>query len=99
MSGNPGCLAPIKGQSSALLGQFESSSVSDIEFLLIGFNCGKQKTRTSVWTINSFLYKVYTRKLDKKELNFDEMWEEMKNDFKVAKKCFSGNLLDEALFV
>jgi len=37
---------------------------------------------------------------DKQLVNFDEMWEELKIDFHVAKKCHNGYfILDENIFV
>ena len=66
-----------------------SPPVSDVEFLLMGFWCGSpaKKTKTAMWVVSSFLAKFYERKLDKKSFSFDELWEELKTDFQIAKKC------------
>ena len=32
------------------------------------------------------------------EVVFDEIWEECKLDFKIAKKCQNGSKLDESIF-
>ena len=73
--------------------------VTDPEFLLMGFNCGRLKTKTAVWATSSFLSKVYERKLEKKELFFAELWEEIKVDFYVARRCKNGHKLDSNLFL
>ena len=74
--------------------------MSDAECLFVGYGSSKGKIRTSVWVTSSFLSKWYDRRMkdEPEEVVFDEIWEECKLDFKIAKKCQNGSKLDESIF-
>ena len=72
--------------------------ISDIQFLFLDFDSCKVKMKTAAWVVSNMCSKIYEFKLAKKVLIFDELFEIIATDFKIAKYCKGGEKLDVSFF-
>ena len=52
----------------------------------------------AAWVVSNMVSKIYELKLEKKVLNFDDLFENVATDFKIAKYCKGGEKLDVSFF-
>jgi len=72
--------------------------ISDLQCLFVDIGCRKKKKRTAFWIVATFLSKFYDKKMANFFMTFEELWEETKEDFQIAKKCKGAQYLDEMAF-
>ena len=65
--------------------------ISDIQFLFLDFNSSGVKMKTAAWVVSNMFSKIYEFKLAKKDLIFDELFEIIATDFRIAKYCKGGD--------
>ena len=66
--------------------------------MLGDFKTNSKKIKTAMWILVVFLQKVYEMKMERKFENFDCIWQKVKIDFIISKKCKNGHFLDEDIF-
>ena len=67
--------------------------------LLYDLSGSRRQIRTAIWTLSTFLSKVYNQKTAGNNMTFDVLWKEVKDDLEVTIKCKGGTLLDNYIML
>ena len=73
--------------------------INNLSVLLFDPSGTRKQIRTAIWTLSTILSKVYDWKEEGRNLTFDSLWDEVKDDLEVAIHCKGGKHLDNSIMM